>query len=251
VLVFFRILRPPLMLFFLIATCLMALITLPLKKIGLYVDYQIIKYWARITCRIYSINIHIENQVNTVPSIIISDHISYWDILTMGASFKGFFVSKATVKDWPLIGWGARLVRTIFITREHKIHAIETLNRDAKQIIEQKDSVIVFAEGTTSKNPCKLFKRGAFNLSIANNTPVKPVALYYDRMDIISWIDDESFVHHLLRMTFTPGINCYIYEFPLIYPKDFKSVDEMRAYCQNIIQKKIDEYRSRAGEISG
>jgi 1-acyl-sn-glycerol-3-phosphate acyltransferase len=245
---FLRIVRPALMFTVLVSAFLLAVFSSLLKRLGIYIDYTVMKYWARVTCRIYGIKIKREGDSNNTPAIIVADHVSYWDILTMSATFSGFFVSKASVKNWPFIGWGARFVRTIFIVRENKARAIETLNKEAKKLIEQKESVFMFAEGTTSLNPCKPFKNGAFHMSRETNTPIKPVALYYDRMDIIRWIDNDSFVPHLAGMTFTPGINCYVYEYPLIYPKDFKSIDEMKTYCQNIIQKKLDEYKDRFGK---
>ena len=62
-------------------------------------------------------------------------------------------------------------------------------------------------------------------------------------MDLIRWIDDESFVPHLFNMSTAPRSNCYIYQFPLMDPKDYKSVNEMKTKCQAMIQSKIDFIR--------
>ncbi|HOW16820.1 MAG TPA: 1-acyl-sn-glycerol-3-phosphate acyltransferase, partial [bacterium] len=94
--------------------------------------------------------------------------------------------------------------------REKKISAIDVLNRKAVALLNNNDSVVMFAEGTTSINPCLPFKSGAFHMSFTTNKPIKPIAVYYSRMDYIRWIDDDSFVPHLLKMTKAPQIICYI-----------------------------------------
>ncbi|MEI6092167.1 MAG: lysophospholipid acyltransferase family protein, partial [bacterium] len=173
-------------------------------------------------------------------AVIATNHISYWDILTISATFKAFFVSKSSVKNWPIIGWGARLVRTVFIVREKMMSAVDILNKQATALVNNGESVVMFAEGTTSMHPCLPFKNGAFHMAKQTNTPVKPIAVYYSRMDYIRWIDKESFVPHLLKMTSIPDSFCYIYELPLVYPSDFSSVSEFKTKCQEMIQEKID-----------
>ena len=222
------------------ATVLSTLLVYPLRFIGINLDYYIMNLWAKITIWIYRIKIVKLGEISKKPAIIVTNHISYWDILTISASFKAFFVSKASVRHWPLIGWGARFVRTVFIVRERTANAFQVLNREAVKLLNNGDSIVMFAEGTTSINPCLPFKNGAFHLSKQTNSPIKPIAVYYSRMDFIRWIDDESFVPHLFNMARIPASFCYIYELPLMYPSDFKTVNEMRETCQKLVQEKID-----------
>ncbi len=235
-----KFLRPALMLIVLATSCALAIIVSPLRLIGINLDYPVMNNWAKITLWIYDIKVKKLGSSSNEPAIITTNHISYWDILTLSASYRTFFVSKASVKNWPLIGWGARFVRTVFIEREKKISAIDVLNRKAVALLNNNDSVVMFAEGTTSINPCLPFKSGAFHMSFTTNKPIKPIAVYYSRMDYIRWIDDDSFVPHLLKMTKAPQIICYIYEMPFIYPKDFKNANEMKDACQKMVQEKID-----------
>ena len=233
-------LRPVAMFIALCAVVLSAILVYPLRFIGINLDYYVMSLWAKITLWIYRIKIIKLGEISKKPAIIVTNHISYWDILTISALFKAFFVSKASVKHWPLIGWGARCVRTIFIVRERTANAFQVLNREAVKLLNNGDSVVMFAEGTTSINPCLPFKNGAFHLSKQTNSPIKPIAVYYSRMDFIRWINDESFVPHLFNMARIPASFCYIYELPVMYPSDFKTVNEMRKTCQKLVQEKID-----------
>jgi len=238
-----KLLRPFLMFVALAVSCFFALINLPLRFIGINLDYFIISTWSKITLWIYGIKIKKLGTTTKESSIITTNHISYWDILTISASYKTFFVSRADVKNWPLLGLGARAVRTVFIEREKAMSAMDVLNNKAVKLLNGNNSLVMFAEGTSSAKPCLPFKNGAFHLSIKTGRPIKPIAIYYDRMDYIPWIDDDFFVPHLLKMAKAPRITCYIYEMPHMYPKDFKSMVEMKQACQKMVQEKIDHIK--------
>jgi len=233
-------LRTFFMLTALISAVAIAAVMAPFRLIGVALDYYTMLAWAKITLWIYQIKVVRMGERSKEPAIIATNHISYWDILTIASAYKAFFVSKASVKNWPLIGWGARMVRTVFIVREKASSAVEVLNREALKLINQNQSVVMFVEGTTSINPCLPFKSGAFHMAFSTGKPIKPIAVYYSQMNFIRWIDDESFVPHLLKMSAIPKNQCYIYELPLMYSKDYKSVTEMKEKCQSMIQAKID-----------
>ncbi len=201
---------------------LMAVLVSPLRYIGINLDYTVMYVWSKLTLWIYQIKIVRLGGGSKQPAVIVSNHISYWDILTIAASYKTFFVSKASVKNWPLIGWGARFVRTVFIVREKTTSAVDVLNREAVKLIKNGDSAVMFAEGTTSITPCLPFKSGAFHMSKQTNSPIKPIAVYYSRMDYIRWIDEDSFVSSSSEDDKDPKSFCYIYESLLCTQKIMK-----------------------------
>ena len=64
------------------------------------------QWWARVTCMVLNIQIHIEGDLHAKPgSLIVANHVGSPDIFILGACFKGFFVSKAEIADWPLFNW--------------------------------------------------------------------------------------------------------------------------------------------------
>lgn len=203
-------------------------------------DWFLIRYWAKTIAFLYGIKIITLNKTLDKPAIIVTDHISYWDIILLGARYKAFFVSKASVKDWPLIGWGAQFTRTVFIERNKARNAKKVLDGKARKIIETKNSLLMFPEGTTTNHPCVPFKMGAFKLAFSTNTPIKPIATYYNKTKEMAWVDDDKFMPHLLKVGNFNNIKYYIYEMPLLYPKDFASAVEMKEKCQKMIQEKIE-----------
>jgi 1-acyl-sn-glycerol-3-phosphate acyltransferase len=231
-----KIIRPIIIIFVLTISLVLAIIF----RIFLpFYDWILIRYWAKTIAFIYGIKIITLNKTKDTPAIIVTNHISYWDIILLGARYKAFFVSKASVKDWPLIGWGARFTRTVFIERKNARNAKKVLDEKANKIIKTKNSLLMFPEGTTTNNPCGPFKMGAFKLAFNTNTPIKPLATYYNKIKQMAWIGDNKFTPHLLKVGNFTNIKYYIYEMPLLYPKDFTSAKEMKEKCQKMIQEKI------------
>lgn len=86
------------------------------------------------------------------PFLLVTNHLSYLDILLLYSCVGGVFVAKRDMRSWPLLGTLARLVGTIWVKRE--------IRRDAMRVLEQigatiarRDGVVLFPEGTTSAGP--------------------------------------------------------------------------------------------------
>ncbi|HEY5913224.1 MAG TPA: lysophospholipid acyltransferase family protein, partial [Verrucomicrobiae bacterium] len=57
-------------------------------------------------------NVEVETQ-GPIPSsgLLVCNHLSYLDILVLGALAPAAFVAKREVKFWPILGWFATLAR--------------------------------------------------------------------------------------------------------------------------------------------
>src|SRR5580704_8350018 len=55
--------------------------------------------------------------VRTAPGLIVSNHVSWLDIIVLGGLVPLSFVAKSEVAGWPIIGTLARLHRAIFVDR--------------------------------------------------------------------------------------------------------------------------------------
>src|SRR5450756_334673 len=54
--------------------------------------------------------------------LLVSNHLSYLDILVIGAITPVVFVSKSDGRNWPVIGWLTALAGTVYIVRERRTH---------------------------------------------------------------------------------------------------------------------------------
>lgn len=139
-----------------------------------------VQAWALRMLRILGIPLHVQGQVPAQgPLLLVSNHLSWLDILVMHAARHCRFVSKADVKHWPLIGTLATGAGTLYIEREKRRDAMRVVHHMAESL-KSGDIVAVFPEGTTSDGTALLpFHANLFQAAISAEAPVQPVALRF------------------------------------------------------------------------
>jgi len=79
--------------------------------------------WLQDVCRraLRVFNVHLR-VTGSVPSsgLLVCNHLSYLDILIVGATTPCVFVSKCEVRHWPVFGWFASLAGTLFLHRDKR-----------------------------------------------------------------------------------------------------------------------------------
>lgn len=113
------------------------------------------------------------------PMLLVANHISWLDITSLHAARFCRFVSKADIKQWPVIGRLATGVGTLFIERESRRDAMRVVHHMTERL-RAGDVIGVFPEGTTGDGIGLLpFHANLFQAAIAANAPVQPVALQF------------------------------------------------------------------------
>src|SRR5204862_3322826 len=81
--------------------------------------------------------------------LLVSNHLSYLDIVVLSSIRPCVFCAVRDVARWPLFGWLAHAAGTIFVDRERKFSSPKVVNsiRDA---IAGGPVVVLFPEGTSS-----------------------------------------------------------------------------------------------------
>ncbi|PPE03840.1 lysophospholipid acyltransferase family protein [Holospora curviuscula] len=142
----------------------------------------------------------------TQEILAVSNHLSYLDIMLLGEQVPYVFVAKKEVKAWPLIGWIARQLGTIFIQRT--LRGIREGQKNIRQSIQENKPVLVFAEGTTGNGILtELFYQAFFELSAHIN--IQPISICYVEINgfpalswvrrHLSWIGDAALFPHLFQ----------------------------------------------------
>ena len=86
------------------------------------------------------------------PCLYVGNHITYIDPIVVLMHVDAKVVAKAEITSWPLVGFGASMVGTIFVKREQK-SSREEAARSIREALESQDSILVFPEGTTTAGP--------------------------------------------------------------------------------------------------
>lgn len=108
--------------------------------------------WAKRIVSWLGIQIISDNELNVkqcVGKLLVSNHISWLDIIIFNSLTPMSFVAKSNVRAWPLIGWLAHKNFTIFIERGHSRATISAIAQ-IKKYIADGFVVTVFPEGTTT-----------------------------------------------------------------------------------------------------
>jgi 1-acyl-sn-glycerol-3-phosphate acyltransferase len=142
-----------------------------------------IQRWSKRLLEIFGVELHI-NHANLLPQssyLLASNHVSWLDIHVINAFKPARFVAKSEVANWPIFGWMAKQLGTVFIRRDS--------SRNARQVvidmaaILKTQSICIFPEGTsTIGKSVQTFKPNLFEAAALSEVPVCALALaYFDR----------------------------------------------------------------------
>lgn len=116
------------------------------------------------------------------PTLFVSNHSSYIDILVLGTFIPARFVAKKEVAKWPIMGWLATNQGTLYIDRNR--NAIADGTEKLIEYLDRGESLILFPEGTTSDG-CRILPFGSsfFDVAMKKNVVVQPITITYAGWD--------------------------------------------------------------------
>ena len=109
-----------------------------------------------------------------------ANHESALDIPLVFASvpFQMVSVAKIELKHIPFLGWAMQAGGHFFVDRKNHQRSMKSMNKARKSMEDNPRSVIIFPEGTRSKNGKVMpFKKGGLVMAIDLNIPVVPVGI--------------------------------------------------------------------------
>ena len=107
-------------------------------------------WYHRRVCRLLGIRIELEGEVaRDKPVLLVANHTSWLDIPVLSAVAPVSFVAKKEVGGWPFVSSLARLQRSVFVDRA-KRSAVGEAAGEILSRLEQGDTIVLFAEGTSS-----------------------------------------------------------------------------------------------------
>lgn len=145
---------------------------------------KVINWWSRAWLWASGTELTIEGQENIDPAqsyVVVSNHLSTLDIMVcfLAVPMPIRYLAKKELFRIPILAQAMRSIGIIEVDRSaHRaIHA--SVNRQAKDLIEHRRSLIIYAEGTRPRNGVmKAFKKGAFTMAIASQLPVLPLSIH-------------------------------------------------------------------------
>jgi 1-acyl-sn-glycerol-3-phosphate acyltransferase len=137
--------------------------------------------------------------------LLVSNHLSYLDILAISSVTPAVFVSKAEVRSWPLFGWFAAIGGTVFINRQRRTHVGE-VNQEIEIALAAGALVVVFPEGTSSDGTDVLpFRASLLEPALRGDYEISVGCIRYElpdgdaRNEVCYW-GEHSFLPHLVNL---------------------------------------------------
>lgn len=214
------------------------------------------QWWMKAACVILNVKSDRYGLAAKGPVLIAANHISWVDIVVIGASTRCVFVAKQNVNQWPFIGTMARLSGTIFVDRDNPRNSMNSLN-EVIEVLNSGSSVVVFPEGTsTATTQVKPFYSLLFEAAVQSGCNVQAVALNYpnnmNEGSHVPFIGDQSFGPHLVSFLTAGKTVAEVYfcgqlkQDPKLNRKDYANlshhqVSQILNYCEDKNELADDE----------
>lgn len=176
--------------------------------------------WCRRLLQILGIELVIQGQPRPGAKLVVSNHISWLDIVAINAAVPSRFVSKAEVGRWPLIGRLVTAAGTLYLMRERRRDAMRVVGVMA-QALRDGHTVAAFPEGTTgSGHGVMHFHPNLLQSAIDAQVPVQPVVLRYsDAVHAVSpapaYVGEITLLQSLWQVVSASGLCVHVQVLPL------------------------------------
>lgn len=164
--------------------------------------------WLTHACRGVLASLDVRVSVDgTMPEsgLIVSNHLSYLDILCYSSIAPCIFVSKSEVRGWPVFGRLATNGGTIYVDRESKADA-HRVAAEIESALRVGIRVVLFPEGTSSGGDSVLpFHAPLLESAVKAGVPITAACVGYEikggdaRKDVCYW-GEMRFATHFLGL---------------------------------------------------
>ena len=213
-------------LFFLFVLLPLLVIIIPLQALVLALRLPfwnlLPRLFHRVGCTFLGLRVSVLGQPATGrATLLVSNHISWTDIVAIGSVADVTFVAKREVGEWFFVGMMARLQQTIFVDRTRRSEAGRTAQQMGRHMAGG-NAVLLFAEGQsdigTHVLPFRSALVGAAQHAMieagARDVLIQPLTIAYTRMQglpvsrnersMIAWIKSKSVRQNIVEILSGP-----------------------------------------------
>jgi 1-acyl-sn-glycerol-3-phosphate acyltransferase len=149
---------------------------------------------------------------NPGGGVVATNHLSYVDILVLGAQAPTVFVAKSEVRGWPVFGWFARAAGTVFVQRERRGDVARAGDAMAP-LLGGGVNLVLFPEGTSSDGrTVGPFRSSLLEPAVRHHRTVVAAALGYavpprrSAADEVCYWRDMTLAPHLWNLLSLPWV---------------------------------------------
>ena len=210
------------------------------------ISEKIVQIFHKLVLWLVNISVEVigERNQKNLPTLYVSNHLSYLDIPVLGSIINGRFIAKNDISNWPIIGFLSKVGNTIFINRNFRF--LKKNKSIIYNYISKGNNVILFPEGTTSDGIRVLkFKSSLLSSLEKQNILIQPIVIKYKSINgiplnrwlkpIIAWYGDMDLKPHLINIFKLFSIKIKIVLLPSINGKNYRNRKDMTYTLHRVI----------------
>lgn len=231
--------------FYTIGRLLLAFLWMKIRRDSLenkrsYTHTHFVRFVQQVQ-RIMGVRIRWEGKFPDQPAVLMGNHRSYVDAILFPVGFPVVYVGRVESKSWPVIGWGASLMGTIWVDRQSK-ESRRATRAAVRDRLREGMGIVIFPEGTTYRGPELLeYRPGMFYTCAEEGFPIVPVALEY-RDPNIAWVDKVWFLTHAFHHFGAKHIDVAVRIGEAVHMSD---AEALRSHVRNWTETQVLELRAR------
>ena len=206
-----------------------------------------VQHFCRRMCQVFNVEVQIHGNIPREPALWVSNHISWLDIPVLGSGARVFFLAKAEIENWPVVGKLAKGGGTLFIKRGSGDSV--RIREQITDFLKHEIPVLFFPEATTTDGTKvkKIYGR-ILGAAIEAQHPIQVYLLCYvnqqGKLDsVIPYIGDISFLDHVKAVLEMPKVVAHLKAFPTI-PTNGHTVESLTALVQETMQNGLAELQA-------
>jgi 1-acyl-sn-glycerol-3-phosphate acyltransferase len=186
-------------------------------RLELRISQALFHWFSRVLWHIVGMRVTVRGTPPRAPFFMVSNHLTYLDLFVLTGTVGCVFVSRADVAGWPVVGFMARRMNTIFINRQ-RLRDTVRVNEEIRRAMAQGYGVHVFAESGVSQDASvRDFKPALLQPAAELGLPVYYACLHYQTppdypgaKDIVVWREGVSLAENMSNVLRLPYLDALV-----------------------------------------
>jgi 1-acyl-sn-glycerol-3-phosphate acyltransferase len=197
---------------------------------------------ARAALRALGVRLHVDDEREQVADgrgrLVVAGHVSWLDVLVLGAVVPGQFVARGDLLQWPFLGSVAHRMGVVPIDRD-RLRELSGVVDEVAERLRTGQRMVAFPEGTTwCGRATGRLRPALFQAAIDADALIEPVELRYLRVDGtvetgVCFVGDQTLLQSLRRTVWLRQVEARVRLAPHQEPGSDRR--ELAARCEDLV----------------
>ncbi len=186
--------------------------------------------------------------------LIVSNHLSYIDVLVISRFFPSCFVTSKEMKETFFLGHLCMLGGCLFVDRKNRSNIHKEV-QELTQSLQKGINVTIFPEATSTDGSALIrFKRPLFQAAIDAEAHILPICLNYKTIDnepitlknrdTAFWYGDMTFFSHAFKLFAHKKMTVELKVLPAFYANHYSDKTLLSEKCYELIEAEYKKINS-------